>query len=248
MRAPVAWVLLLVVAIGCGDEAGPARQDREARAVRLSPEHVIDAFHRLFYHDRSTWPQNTWLGVPTQQNPNDVWITQEILFDVKPDVLVEAGTAAGGSAILWAMILEQINPDSRVITIDIANQSQEARRHPIALERVRFLLGSSTAPEIVDEVRREVEGKRVLVILDSDHAQHHVAEELELYAPMVSPGSYLIVQDTNVNGHPVFLKHGPGPWEAVEAFLARNSQFEVDESRERLLFTMHPRGYLKRTR
>ncbi len=65
---------------------------------------------------------------------------------------------------------------------------------------------------------------------------------------MVSPGSYLIVQDTNLNGHPVFLKHGPGPWEAVEAFLARNDPFEVDESRERLLFTMHPRGYLKRVR
>jgi cephalosporin hydroxylase len=248
MRAPGCGVLLLVAAIGCGDEAGHTKQERAAPGAPLTREQVIDTFHRLFYHDRSTWPQNTWLGIPTQQNPNDVWITQEILFEVKPDVLVEAGTAAGGSAVLWAMILEQVNPDSRVVTIDIANQSQEARRHPVARERVRFLLGSSTAPGIVDEVRQEVEGKRVLVILDSDHAQHHVAEELELYAPMVSLGSYLIVQDTNVNGHPVFLKHGPGPWEAVEAFLARHSEFEVDESRERLLFTMHPRGYLKRVR
>lgn len=241
-------LLLVLAAIGCGDAGEPRAHGDPSGPLRLSREQVIDAFHSLFYRSRSTWSRNTWLGIPTQQNPNDVWITQEILFEVKPDVVVEAGTAAGGSALLWAMILEHVNPDARVITIDIADQAQEARRHPIALERVRFLLGSSTDPEIVAEVRREVEGKRVLVILDSDHAQHHVAQELEFYSPMVSPGSYLIVQDTNVNGHPVFPKHGPGPWEAVEAFLARNDDFVVDESRERLLFTMHPRGYLKRVR
>ena len=134
MGAPrcLGWLLLFVAAIGCGDETGPAKQGR-AVPVRLSPEQVIGAFHRIFYHDRSTWPQNTWLGIPTQQNPNDVWITQEILFEVKPDVLVETGTAAGGSAVLWAMILEQVNPGARVVTIDIANKAQEARRHPIAL-------------------------------------------------------------------------------------------------------------------
>ena len=212
------------------------------------PRRVIDAFHQLFYASPATWSRNTWLGIPTQQNPNDAWITQEILYEVKPDVLFEAGTAAGGSAILWATILEQFNPDARVVTVDIVNSSKEARKLPIAQRRVDFLVGSSTEPAIVAEVRRLAAGKRAVVILDSDHAQHHVAQELDLYASLVSVGSYLIVQDTNVNGHPVFPEHGPGPWEAVEEFLVRNPQFEVDRSRERLLFTMHPRGYLKRVR
>jgi cephalosporin hydroxylase len=213
-----------------------------------SARQVVDAFPQLFYASRGTWSRNTWLGISTQQNPNDAWVTQEILYEVKPDVVFEAGTAAGGSAILWATILEQFNPDARVVTVDIVNSSREARKLPIAKRRVDFLVGSSTEPRIVAEVRRLVGGKRALVILDSDHAQHHVARELDLYADLVSVGSYLIVQDTNVNGHPVFPEHGPGPWEAVEAFLERNPQFEVDRSRERLLFTMHPRGYLKRVR
>jgi cephalosporin hydroxylase len=208
---------------------------------------VVDRFHQIYY-GRKIWVDNRWMGVRTLQNPNDVWITQEIIHDVKPDYIIEAGTAEGGSAAAWATFLSQANPAGRVITIDIEDKTRNARAIPIWPERVEFVLGSSTAPETVAKITRQVKGKRVLVILDSDHAKDHVLAEMKAYAPLVPVGSYLIVQDTNINGHPVLPNSGPGPMEAVLEFLATDTRFQVDRSRERMLFTMHPMGYLKRVR
>jgi len=210
-----------------------------------SAQVAIDRFHKLFY-DSGIWVTTKWLGVPTAQNPNDAWIHQEIIAQVKPDFIVEAGTQYGGSAALWATILQQVNPDGRIITIDIKDQARAAKDLPIVKDKVEFLLGSSVDPTIVAEVTNRVNGKKVLVILDSDHSKNHVLAEMKAYAPLVSKDSYLIVQDTNVNGHPVLEKFGPGPMEAVNEFLATNDQFRPDREAERLMFTMHPKGYLKR--
>jgi cephalosporin hydroxylase len=145
------------------------------------------------------------------------------------------------------MVLQQVNPDGRVITVDIKDYvSNEARNLPIIKEKVEFLLGSSTDPKIVEEIRRRTEGKRVLVVLDSDHSKQHVMNEMRIYGTMVTKGSYMIVQDTNINGHPVLPEFGPGPWEALDDFLPKNPQFQPDKGRERLMFTMHPRGYLRK--
>lgn len=225
------------------------RIDTMAASWRLGPDDswVVGRFHQIYY-DRKIWANNRWMGVRALQNPNDVWITQEIITDVKPDYVVEAGTAAGGSAIAWAMFLSQVNPNGRVITIDIEDNTAEARKVPIWKERVEFFKGSSTDPAIVAEVARRVKGKKVVVLLDSDHSKAHVLNELKAYSDFVPVGSYLIVQDTNVNGHPVLPNYGPGPMEAVLDFLATDNRFEPDRSRERMLFTMHPMGYLKRVR
>ncbi len=110
------------------------------------------------------------------------------------------------------------------------------------------LTGSSTSELIVQQVEERVANKRVIVILDSEHARSHVLEEMRLYAPFVTIGSYLIVEDTNVNGHPVYPEFGAGPSEAVTAFLETRDDFEVDPSREKFLLTFNPRGYLKRIR
>jgi cephalosporin hydroxylase len=209
---------------------------------------VVDLYHQAFYSSPNTWRLNKWLGILTEQNPNDVWITQEIIVETRPDFIIETGTLCGGSAALWSTILEQINPRGRVITIDILDQAQQARKLPIVQKHVDFLHGSSTAADIVDYVKYSVEGKKVLVILDSDHSKQHVLNELAAYAPLVNVGSYLIVQDTNVNGHPVDRTFGPGPMEAVTEFLAANSNFVPDKGRERFMFTMNPNGYLKRIR
>jgi len=210
-----------------------------------SAQVVVDRFHKLFY-DSGIWETTSWLGVPTAQNPNDAWIHQEIIVQVKPDFIVEAGTQYGGSAALWATILQQVNPDGRVITIDIKDQVSAAKELPIVKDKVEFLLGSSVDPAIVAQLTKRVKGKKVLVILDSNHSKTHVFAEMKAYAPLVSKDSYLIVQDTNVNGHPVDKKFGPGPMEAVNEFLATNDQFRPDREAERLMFTMHPKGYLKR--
>ena len=207
---------------------------------------LVDQFHKLYYDNPGSW-STRWLGIETLQNPNDVWMIQEIICEVRPDLIVETGTNRGGSAALWAMVLQQVNPNGRVITIDIKDYvPTEARDLPIIKEKVDFLLGSSTDPKIVDEVRRRTEGKKVLVLLDSDHSKKHVVDEMDAYGPMVTKGSYMVVQDTDINGHPVLPEFGPGPWEALDDFLPRNPQFQPDKSRERLMFTMHPRGFLTR--
>ena len=208
---------------------------------------VINAYHQIFYGLPQTWQMNEWMGIETQQNPNDAWITQEIISERKPDYIVETGTMMGGSALLWAMVQEQVNPEGRVITIDIKDRTAEAQKVP-AWKKVDFILGSSADPEVIDRIRERVQGSEVLVILDSAHDKDHVLAELEAYWKMVPVGGYLIVQDTNLNGHPVAPTYGPGPWEALEEFLSTNGHFVIDRDRERLLFTMHPNGYLKRVR
>lgn len=214
----------------------------------ITHQEVVDLYHQTFYDSPNTWRRNEWLGILTEQNPNDVWITQEIIVETRPDIIIETGTLCGGSAALWSMILEQVNPNGRVITIDIMDQAQQARELPIVQKHVDFLHGSSTATGIVDDVKNRAKGKKVLVILDSAHNKQHVLNELAAYAPLVTVGSYLIVQDTNLNGNPVSPTFGPGPMEALEEFLATNHDFVPDTERERLMFTMHPKGYLKRIR
>jgi cephalosporin hydroxylase len=211
------------------------------------PQEVVDDFHRLSYDTKTAWVENKWLGVTALQNPNDAWIIQEILAEVRPDFVIETGTWNGGGALLWASILEQINPEGRVITIDVEDGTGDAQKVPIWWRRVTFLHGSSTDPGIVRKVKQMVGNGKVLVILDSDHSKENVLKELETYGPLVSPGSYLVVQDTSVNGHPILPDFGPGPMEAIEEFVPENPEFTIDGSRERLLFTMHPKGYLKKS-
>ena len=216
--------------------------------VELSDRENTDRFTVLWGYSDDTWRQNSFLGVRALQNPLDVWVSFEIIHKVKPDVIVETGTLYGGSAALWAMFLEHVNPEGRVITIDIQNKSANPRVLPISRRRVDYLIGSSTDPEIVEEVRRWVAGKRVLVILDSAHYMDHVLDELRAYAPLVPRGSYIVVQDTAMNGYPTAPDYGPGPYEAVEAFLAETGDFVADRSRERLTMTNNPMGFLKRVR
>lgn len=222
-----------------------------------SDAYVIRRFHQLFYDSTHTWRNNTWYGIETQQQPLDVWITQEIISETKPDVIVECGAYKGGSAALWAAILKPLNPAGRIVSIDIEDLQQDARKLPIVQEMVTFLIrplvngqGGSTDPKTIAEVGEICKGKKVLVILDSDHSQKHVLNELRLYAPLVPVGGYIIVQDSNVNGHPADLTdHGPGPWEAVHEWIpTTNGAWVIDQQRERMLLTFNPGGYLKRVK
>jgi cephalosporin hydroxylase len=201
------------------------------------------------YYDHNNWNQMSWLGVKTLQNPPDMWVLQELLTELRPDYIIEAGTYSGGSALYLATVLEALGlPDSKVLTIDVEPHVEVAEKHPLWAKRVELFVSSSTDPELVKRLGERVAGKTVLVMLDSLHTRAHVAQELELYGPMVSPRSYLVVQDTNINGHPVLPEHGEGPWEAVHEFLPRHPEFEIDKSREKFLVTFTPDGYLKKKR
>jgi len=217
---------------------------------QLTERELIDQMTIRYTNGGGTWQQNKFLGIPTLQNPLDVWITQEILTEVKPDFVIDSGTFAGGSAALWATFLEQVNPDGRVITIDLQDHIAKPYRDkvPILKRKVDYLVGSSTDPKIVDEVKRRVGSRPAVVILDSLHTKDHVLDELRAYAPLVPVGGYIIVQDGVFNGHPVQAGWGPGPYEAIEAFLAENDSFVADRSRERLLVTSNPMGFLRRVK
>jgi cephalosporin hydroxylase len=178
--------------------------------------------------------------VPCLKCPLDLWIYQEILWEVRPDLVIETGTHLGGSALFLAGVMDAIG-HGEVVSIDTAARARPA--HP----RIRYLQGSSTDDATLARVGAEAAASR-LVVLDSDHDAPHVAREIALYAPLVTVGSYLIVEDTNLNGNPASPAFGPGPREAVAAFLRESDAFEIDRSREKFLMTFNPGGYLKRVR
>jgi cephalosporin hydroxylase len=200
----------------------------------------LEIVNRSFY-DSGAWYETRWLGVQTLKVPTDLWIYQELIAEIRPDLILESGTYRGGSALFLANVCELLGHGC-VATIDLI-EYPDRPLHP----RITYLTGSSTDPDTAARARAVApDASRCLVILDSDHSCAHVLAEMELYAPMVSEGSYLVVEDTNVNGHPVLPDFGPGPMEAVDAFLAVHDEFEIDVAREKFGITFNPRGYLRR--
>jgi cephalosporin hydroxylase len=212
-----------------------------SRPCAAARQTLVDQFHRLYYHSaKAPWRYTSFAGVRALKNPADLWLYQEILTEVRPDVIIEAGTKYGGSAYYLASMLDLLG-HGHVITIDV-KELPGRPEHP----RITYLTGSSTDPAVVDHVDKIVDGARTLVILDSDHRRHHVLNELRVWHSRVPVGSYVIVEDSNINGHPVARNWGPGPMEALEEFLSENDQFVVDESKHKYFVTFNPRGYLKR--
>jgi cephalosporin hydroxylase len=197
-----------------------------------------------------------WMGRPIIQYPQDILAMQEILWTVRPDLVIETGIAHGGSLVYYASFCELMG-HGEVLGIDIdirAHNRSAIEAHPMA-HRIRMIQGSSIAPDVVDEVRSIAQGKRVLVVLDSNHTHDHVLAELDAYAPLVSVGSYCVVFDTIVEKLPRGT-YPDRPWEvgnnpmtAVREFLSRNDQFEIDQDTEaRIQITVAPGGYLRRIR
>lgn len=207
---------------------------------------ITNQFTRLSYQMPQpvrTWHSTHWLGKRVLKSPLDLWNYQELLYDLRPDVIIECGTASGGSALYLASILELLG-HGRVISIDVD------RRPDFPLhERIIYFTGSSISDDILAQVTIQVGGaEKVMVILDSDHRMEHVLKEMALYGPYVSVGSYMIVEDTCINGHPVAPQYGPGPMEAVDAFLASNKDFCRDGRDRKFFMTFNPGGYLKRVK
>ncbi len=211
---------------------------------------LIDTFGKLYYDkwahgEGLSTIQVSWLGYETLKCPLDLWIYQELIVRDKPDYIVELGTRFGGSALFMGTVCDLIG-HGMVVTVD--SDYTVAPMRPLH-RRVVYLEGSTVDPRTVQQVESLVSaGSRVLLILDSDHRCNHVLQEMRLYQHMVQPGGYMIVEDTNINGHPTYPEYGPGPWEAVDAFLSEQDAFVVDKSCERFMLTMNPRGYLRRKR
>jgi cephalosporin hydroxylase len=208
------------------------------------------ALMKLF-HQLPVWESLWFHNVRLVKNPVDLWTIQQMVYELQPEFIVETGTWRGGSALYWASLLDGMGlENSRVLTVDIQTCAQSASTHPLWKKYVEFYQGSSTDPAIVSEIARRVRGRKTLVTLDSDHAMRHVLRELRMYSPMVSRGSYLIVEDGHMDGVPTYPDSGPGPVAATLEFLKQGGakEFEQDLTRESMGMTFNPGGWLRRTR
>ncbi|MEN5310506.1 cephalosporin hydroxylase family protein [Pseudomonas koreensis] len=224
---------------------------QQDKALQASSQNWIDstARHKYTYNF-------SWMGRPIIQFPQDMIAMQEIIWSVQPDIIVETGIAHGGSLVFYASMLELIGHGEVLgIDIDIRQHNREAiEAHPMS-KRIQMIQGSSIDSSIVEQVRQRVAGKKVLVVLDSNHTHEHVLAELQAYAPMTSVGSYCVVMDTVVEDmpHDAFPDRpwgkGDNPKTAVWAYLEENRDFEIDQAvHGKLLITVAPDGYLRRVR
>lgn len=224
----------------------------------LRADRDVQALSRIWLREitRHKYAYNfTWLGRPLIQLPQDMVAVQELVWAVKPDLIIETGVAHGGSLIYSASLLELIGGAGRVIGVDIdirAHNRVEIEKHPLA-RRIQLIQGSSVDRGVIRQVREAARGcERVMVLLDSNHTHKHVLQELRGYSPMVTKGSYLVVFDTLIEDMPGDLikdrpwGKGNNPKTAVWEFLKKNRRFAVDKDVEaKLLLTVAPDGYLK---
>lgn len=222
------------------------RSDPDLRALSRMWARAVGP-HRYSYNF-------TWMGRPILQVPQDVMAMQELIFRVRPDVVVETGIAHGGSLAFYASMLELLGGDRFVLGVDVdirPHNRREIDAHPMR-PRIRMLEGSSIDPAIVREVQEATRGRKVLAALDSNHTHEHVLAELRAYAPLVEEGSYLVVFDTLIEDLPASFSSGkpwgPGcnPKTAVRAFLDECDRFVPDEDIDaKLQISVAPGGYLR---
>jgi len=194
-----------------------------------------------------------WCGIPILKIPQDIIALQEIIWKVRPDLIIETGVAHGGSCIFFASMLELLGR-GEVIGVEIGLYPETRKtifEHPLS-KRITIIDGSSTDIKVINKIKELVKGKMVMVCLDSDHTHDHVLKELELYSPIVSIGSYLVVDDTGVEDLPEGTVSnrawgkGNNPGTALAEFLKKNTNFIVDKTYTKLIITGSPGGYLRK--
>ena len=186
--------------------------------------------------------KSNYFGVPAIKSPVDFWVYSELIYEIKPDVIIEVGNRFGGTTLAFAHILDHIGK-GKVIGVDIDHKEvpEKVKVHP------RVTLVTGDACESFPEVKKLIkEGEKVLVVEDSSHTYENTLNVLRTYSPFIKKGSYFIVEDGIIN-HGLDFKdiQKTGPYEAVESFVKENNRFEIDRSKERFLVTWNPKGYLK---
>lgn len=207
----------------------------------------VQEYHK-WYYDNMVWERVRFLGVVTNKSVSDMWNYQEILFELKPSLIVEFGTRFGGSALFFSVIGRAINPEIRILSVDVSHAEVAAQVHDDPT--IRLITASSSDARVADaitELRREKPGK-AFFILDSDHTKTHVLAELALLREVTETGDYVVVEDGNINGHPVLPGWGDGPMEALHTYFEMHpDDYSKDTNREtKFGFTFAPSGFLIR--
>jgi cephalosporin hydroxylase len=233
------------------DQARALGQDKEAFRASTALLTQLDTYDYSYL-----W---RWMGVPIIQMPADIMATQEVIWDTKPDIIIETGVARGGSVLFMAGMLRLLGNGGKVIGVDIdirAHNRDSIESHPMSSD-VILIEGGSVDDDVLAQVRSHIpEGARVMVVLDSDHSYDHVLAECRAYGPMVTPGCFLVVADTLV-GHlepdqvpqkrSKIWHKGDEPLAAMHSYLAETDAFEADEALNgKLVLSSSPGGYLRR--
>ncbi len=218
--------------------------------MRISTKEALtNTFHKEFYNSIDWRSDLKYFNIPILKNPLDLFTIQQLIVEIRPNIIIETGTAYGGSALFYAHTLENLESEGNVITIDKRKASYVEDNYPRPIHpRIHYYIADSVSEDMVktiEAVLEYVEAERVMVILDSDHHKEHVEKELLHYSDFVTPNSYLVVEDTNTDL--VLDDYGPGAKDAVAAFLDGNETFEaVKGLEERFLFSFN--SYLRRIR
>lgn len=204
-----------------------------------------EEYHK-WYYDNEIWEDVRFMGVVANKSVSDMWNYQEIIAELSPSLVVEFGTRFGGATLFFSVIGRAINPDLKILSVDISHAEVDPRVRDEP--SIRLVTKSSTDPEIaniISEMRRDSPG-RAFFILDSDHTKSHVIGELQLLRSVVTSGDYVVVEDGNINGHPVLPGWGDGPKEAISAYFDMYpDDYSVDSRREaKFGFTFAPSGFL----
>lgn len=238
------------------------RMQREADVEAMGQDSELreKSIEWMIHADKYKYTYNySWMGRPIIKFPNDMVIQQEIMWELKPDLVIETGIAHGGSIIFTAAMMEMMGIEGEVVGIDIdirEHNKTEILNHPMN-KRITMYEGNSVSPDMVERVRTHTEGKStVMVILDSLHSHDHVYKELKAYADMTSIGSYCILPDTFIEFFPKGFYSDTRPWDvgdnphtAMMQYLSENSDFEIDSARtHKAMITETIDGYLKRVK
>lgn len=224
--------------------------------INLSREESVNVYHSIFYANEGehSGPPKLYNGVPIHKNPCDLFNYQQILFTQKPDYIIECGAYQGGSTMFFAHTLDLIGK-GKIVSVDICERKDQWFPQVEEHKRTILIPGSSTEPDIVAKVKNIVEdGASFFLILDSLHTKTHVLSEMEAYGPLLLQNNYMIVEDGNLNGHPLppewhtqTMQEG-GPFEAIQEYMTRHNDFKIDRDMEaRFLFSYAPSGYLIKT-
>jgi cephalosporin hydroxylase len=206
-----------------------------------------------YYHREIHATNSTWMGYPALKCPTDIWVYQEIIFEVKPDVIIEIGNRFGGSTLFLASMLDLLGK-GEVVGVDIDHSVFQPSH-----DRFHLITGDSANDDVISQVRSKCEGKRVMLVHDGIHTRDGVLTDLRNYSEFISPGSYFIVED-GIIGVTGYIGGGEAaslagnflvprldtPLQAIEQFIAENDEFEIDKSREKYILTDNPNGYLRR--
>ncbi len=208
---------------------------------------MFDDYHR-WYYETQVWTKTTFLGVPCLKSVSDMWNYQEIIADLRPGLIVEFGAYNGGSALFLLSMARLTKPGALVLSVDVdlTHIAIRARQE----SAIQFLKASSTDPAVAARIQelRSTRPGPVFYLIDSDHRKPHVLAELEMIRGVTRAGDYVVVEDGNINGHPVMPGWGEGPWEALEEYKARYpDDYFLDEASEtKFGWTFAPKGFLVR--